>query len=149
MSARGIAIHGNEMSGEWRAKLEIKSECPALHFILVARHFPNITIANKFFGWNSRGFLTIKQTRHLPYWQLPAHIEWGHHEHHDMLGRVHPRPITNILVPKERFPSEPYVLPTIWIYIESLLIYSKTHLNSNATIPLTTVLSLKGVSNKN
>jgi len=31
MSARAIAIHGNEMSGERRANLEIKSECPALH----------------------------------------------------------------------------------------------------------------------
>ena len=30
MSARAIAIHGNEMSGERRANLEIKSECPAL-----------------------------------------------------------------------------------------------------------------------
>ena len=30
MSARAIAIHGYEMSGEWRANLEIKSECPAL-----------------------------------------------------------------------------------------------------------------------
>ena len=32
MSARAIAIHGNEMSGERRANLEIKSECPALLF---------------------------------------------------------------------------------------------------------------------
>ena len=30
MSARAIAIHGYEMSGERRANLEIKSECPAL-----------------------------------------------------------------------------------------------------------------------
>ena len=30
MSARAIAIHGNEMSGERRANLEIKSEGPAL-----------------------------------------------------------------------------------------------------------------------
>ena len=30
MSARAIAIHGNEKSGERRANLEIKSECPAL-----------------------------------------------------------------------------------------------------------------------
>ena len=30
MSARAIAIHGNEMSRERRANLEIKSECPAL-----------------------------------------------------------------------------------------------------------------------
>jgi len=30
MSARAIAIHGNEMSGERRANLEIKSECPGL-----------------------------------------------------------------------------------------------------------------------
>ena len=30
MSARAIAIHGFEMSGERRANLEIKSECPAL-----------------------------------------------------------------------------------------------------------------------
>ena len=30
MSARAIAIHGNEMSGERRANLEIMSECPAL-----------------------------------------------------------------------------------------------------------------------
>jgi len=32
MSARAIAIHGNEKSGERRANLEIKSECPALPF---------------------------------------------------------------------------------------------------------------------
>ena len=31
MSARAIAIHGNEKSGERRANLEIKSECPALY----------------------------------------------------------------------------------------------------------------------
>ena len=30
MSARAIAIHGYKMSGERRANLEIKSECPAL-----------------------------------------------------------------------------------------------------------------------
>jgi hypothetical protein len=30
MSARAIAIHGYEMSGERRVNLEIKSECPAL-----------------------------------------------------------------------------------------------------------------------
>ena len=30
MSARAIAIHGNEKSGERRGNLEIKSECPAL-----------------------------------------------------------------------------------------------------------------------
>ena len=30
MSARARAIHGNEMSGERRANLELKSECPAL-----------------------------------------------------------------------------------------------------------------------
>ena len=33
MSARAIAIHGNEKSGERRANLEIKSECPALSFL--------------------------------------------------------------------------------------------------------------------
>ena len=33
MSARAIAIHGNEKSGERRANLEIKSECPALHIL--------------------------------------------------------------------------------------------------------------------
>jgi len=32
MSARAIAIHGKEKSGERRANLEIKSECPALEF---------------------------------------------------------------------------------------------------------------------
>jgi len=34
MSARAIAIHGNEKSGERRANLEIKSECPGLINIL-------------------------------------------------------------------------------------------------------------------
>ena len=34
MSARAIAIHGNEKSGERRANLEIKSECPALPMTL-------------------------------------------------------------------------------------------------------------------
>ena len=33
MSARAIAIHGNVMSGERRANLEIKSECPALAIV--------------------------------------------------------------------------------------------------------------------
>jgi len=35
MSARAIAIHGNEKSGERRANLEIKSECPALMVITI------------------------------------------------------------------------------------------------------------------
>ena len=37
MSARAIAIHGNEMSGERRANLEIKSECPALIYICAGK----------------------------------------------------------------------------------------------------------------
>ena len=36
MSARAIAIHGNKMSGERRANLEIKSECPALTVLYIS-----------------------------------------------------------------------------------------------------------------
>jgi len=38
MSARAIAIHGNEMSGKRRANLEIKSECPALTNMYLSEH---------------------------------------------------------------------------------------------------------------
>jgi len=36
MSARAIAIHGNEMRGEQRANLEIKSECPAVKITYIS-----------------------------------------------------------------------------------------------------------------
>jgi len=48
MSARAIAIHGNEMSGERRANLEIKSECPALTFNEFKTNGPlNVTFFKK------------------------------------------------------------------------------------------------------
>ena len=47
MSARVIAIHGNEMSGERRANLEIKSECPALVEILFSYIVPLLHIAEE------------------------------------------------------------------------------------------------------
>ena len=43
MSARAIAIHGYEMSGERRANLEIKSECPALDFCAINLKLLQIT----------------------------------------------------------------------------------------------------------
>ena len=39
MSARAIVIHGYEMSGERRANLEIKSECPGLGMGTFLVHF--------------------------------------------------------------------------------------------------------------
>ena len=55
MSARAIAIHGYKMSGEQRANLEIKSECPALTFcgyklfkiFLLSGYFLNLSIKQK------------------------------------------------------------------------------------------------------
>jgi hypothetical protein len=63
MSARAIAIHGNEKSGERRANLEIKSECPALVYTrkfcqdpwYETRRCPNSCF---FYLYNIRGLYT-------------------------------------------------------------------------------------------
>ena len=54
MSARAIAIHGNEKSGERRANLEIKSECPALTLSTLA-----------IYGCSSKAKLTTLELRKL------------------------------------------------------------------------------------
>ena len=48
MSARAIAIRGNEKSGERRANLEIKSECPALHYIALDVNLYKLVSINVF-----------------------------------------------------------------------------------------------------
>ena len=55
MSARAIAIHGNEKSGERRANLEIKSECPAL----VYTDFNQLFCSNSTYTYD-RGLLLLQ-----------------------------------------------------------------------------------------
>ena len=72
MSARAIAIHGNEKSGERRANLEIKSECPAL--VVLDQNVLVINPAKCVFAVQSLKFLghMVDGTGIRP---LPKHIK--------------------------------------------------------------------------
>jgi len=74
MSARAVAIHGYEMSGERRANLEIKSECPALLNIDCC----SVNSALRWNLWSVYLKMTISQHSHLENGKIEKRESNGH-----------------------------------------------------------------------